>query len=478
MKQKLKFLDTALYTLAVGTGIRWIAVAAAVGPSSLPLWILALVTFFIPLAIATAELTARFDGEGGIYLWVRDTVGPFAGFLCGWFYWIALMPYFASILYFLSGLILAALGGDPKNTVLYLAISMAISALVTGVQIAGLKYGKWLPNFGMAGGWIVVGIIVAVAVVIGARGQSATEFSHASYLPPMTFDTAILWGTIFFAYSGAEAVAFLRNEIEGGMRTVVRVLAILAIGSLFIYVAGTSAFLIILPQHELTRLAGFPDALRIGLTHVGLGAYAPVVIGLFALSMIGAFVGWFGVGARLPFAAGIDNFLPRTFAWRSPKTGAPIPAILLHSAMMLVMIMLSQFGTSVAGAYDYLVAMAVLGATIPYVFMFAGYLKMVRLPSTPGVWTPPGGKRVRAAMGWIGQIATLVAIGCTLVPSSSDAHPFAGFLKIMISASIMFGAGALFYWLARRRGVRRQRSQRPRDSQDGAFTSRVGARWT
>ena len=53
MKQKLKFLDTALYTVAVGTGIRWIAVAAAVGPSSLPLWLLALVTFFIPLAIAT-----------------------------------------------------------------------------------------------------------------------------------------------------------------------------------------------------------------------------------------------------------------------------------------------------------------------------------------------------------------------------------------------------------------------------------------
>ncbi|MFL5237570.1 MAG: amino acid permease, partial [Rhizomicrobium sp.] len=246
-------------------------------------------------------------------------------------------------------------------------------------------------------------------------------------------------------------VAFLRNEIEGGMRTVVRVLAILAIGSLFIYVAGTSAFLIILPQHELTRLAGFPDALRIGLTHVGLGAYAPVVIGLFALSMIGAFVGWFGVGARLPFAAGIDNFLPRTFAWRSPKTGAPIPAILLQAAMMLVMVMLSQLGTSVAGAYDYLVAMAVLGATIPYVFMFAGYLKTVRLPVVPGVWTPPGGMRMRLAMGWIGQIATLVAIGCTLVPSSSDSHPLAGFLKIMISASVMFGAGALFYWLARRR---------------------------
>src|ERR1051325_5550507 len=147
-KQKLKFLDTALYTLAVGVGIRWIAGAAAVGPSSLPLWLLALVVFFIPLSVATAELTSRFDGEGGIYLWVRETLGPFAGFLCGWIYWIALMPYFGTILYFLGGLILAAVGGDPKNTLAYLSISVALALLVTGVQLAGLKYGKRLPNFG------------------------------------------------------------------------------------------------------------------------------------------------------------------------------------------------------------------------------------------------------------------------------------------------------------------------------------------
>jgi hypothetical protein len=62
--QKLKFFDTALYTLAIGTGLRWIAVAAAVGPASLPLWTLALFTFFIPLAAATIELTGRFEGEG------------------------------------------------------------------------------------------------------------------------------------------------------------------------------------------------------------------------------------------------------------------------------------------------------------------------------------------------------------------------------------------------------------------------------
>ncbi|MBI3676307.1 MAG: APC family permease [Proteobacteria bacterium] len=448
---KLKFLDTALYSLAIGTGMRWIAVAAAVGPSSLPLWLLALFVFFLPLAAATAELTSRFEGEGGIYAWTRDTFGPLAGFLCGWFYWISLMPYFAGILYFLSGLVLAALGGDPKDTLLYLGISLAISALVTGVQIAGLKYGKWLPNFGTAGGWIVLGIIVVMAIVIGTRGESATNFLHSSYVPPLDFDTAILWGTIVFAYSGIEAVGFLRNEIEGGMRTIVRVLIIVGVGSALIYVLGTSAFLIVMPQSELTRLAGFPDALRLGLQHVGAAALAPYAIGLFALAMLGGFTAWFGVGARLPFAAGIDAFLPPIFARRNPKTGAPIPAILLQAALMLVMVVLSQAGTNVAAAYDFMVAMSVLTVTIPYIFMFAVYWKCASAAPMPGAWTPPGGARTSLVLAALGQIATLVATVCTLVPSSSEAHPLAAFLKIVLAAAVMFAVGLLLYWLADRK---------------------------
>lgn len=448
---KLKFVDSALYMLATGLGIRWIAVAAAVGPASLLLWLLALVVFFIPLAVATAELTSRYDGEGGIYLWARDGIGPLAGFVCGWLYWIALMPYFAGILYFLSGLVIAAIGGDPKDTILYISISVAISLLVTAVQVAGLRYGKWPPNVGMIGGWIVVFIIVAIGAVLGGEGKSATDFVHSSYVVPFNFDTAILWGTIVFAYSGLETAGMLRNEIEGGMRTVVRVLAIVGIGSIFIYIAGTSSFLVILPQSELTRLGGFSDALRIGLDHVGLGRFAPVVIGLFALSMLGSFVAWFGVGARLPFAAGIDAFLPAIFAKRDPKTGAPVPAILLQAALMIGIAILSQAGSSVAGAYDFLVAMAVLGSTIPYLFMFWVQIKTADMPPVPGAWTPPGGRRTTLVFGWLGMASSIVAIACTMVPSSSDPHPMAAFLKIVTAAAVMIGVGLLFYWLAARR---------------------------
>jgi len=449
----LGFVDTAFTMMAAGIGIRWIAVAAAVGPASIPLWLIALAVFFVPLALATAELTARYEAEGGIYAWVRDGLGPLSGFISGWCYWIALMPYFANILYFVSGLIIAAVGADPKNTLLYIAISAAISALVTGVQAMGLKYGKWLPNVGMTGGWIIVFAIVAIAVTIAAHGRGATDFAHASWLAPMSFPTAILWGTIVFAYSGLESAGMLRNEIVGGLKTIVRVLLLVGVGSIFIYVAGTASFLIILPQSALTRLGGFPDALKSGLAQVGLGHFAPAVIALFALSMMGGFTAWFGVGARLPFAAGIDAFLPKRFAWRNPKTGAPVPAILLQAGLMFAFVVLSQAGSSVAGAYDLLVNMGVLGSTIPYLFMFVVLIRAADMAPIEGAWQPPGGRRTLRVMGWLGFLSSSVAILCTLAPDPNDAHPGLTFAKIAGATMLMLVAGLAIYAAARRKNI-------------------------
>lgn len=457
--QKLSLLDTALYAIAAGIGLRWIVFAAAVGPASLPLWAVALLTFYIPLAAATAELTARFNGEGGIYLWARDALGPRSGFLCGWFYWISLMPFFAGLLVFMSGLVVAIFGGDPKDAALCLSISVAVSLFVIGIQLAGLKYGKWVPNAGTAGIWIVFAIIVATATFLGFRDGSATDFLHARWLVPFNFDTALLWGTIVFAYAGVESLGFLRNEMEGGLKTVVRVLLVVGAGSLVIYVIGTSAFLVVLPQNELTRLAGFPDALRLGLRNAGAAWLAPLAIGLFVVSALGSFTAWFGVGARLPFAAGLDHFLPPAFARRSARTGAPVTSILVQGAIMLALVVVSQAGTSVAGAYDLLVAMSILTVAIPYVFAFLAYMRCARLSAIAGAWAPPGGKRTSLMLAWLGLISTLIAIACSLAPNSGDAHPLVALAKIALSTLAMLIVGLMFYWLADRKRKNHSRAQ-------------------
>jgi glutamate:GABA antiporter len=448
---QLKFVDATLYTIVMNVGLRWLPIAAAVGPAAIPLWILALVVFFVPLAAAVAELTAHFKDEGGIYVWVRDTYGSLPGFLCGWFYWFSLMPYFAGILYFLAGLCMSALGMDTHDTALYLAFSVGLSVFVTALQFAGLRVAKWLPNFGTLSTWLIFIMLAGIALVLTLRGTSATNFLHSSYIPKINFDTAILWGTIVFAYSGIESVGFLRNDIDGGFKTILRVLAVLGPSIALIYIAGTAAMLVVLPASEMTRLGGFADTLHAVFVRGNLASLAPAALLFFAVSQLGGFTAWFGAGARLPLAAGLDNFLPAIFSKRNETTGAPVAAILLQCGVMIFFVVLGQAGASAAAAYDFLVSMSILTNSLCYVFMFAAYLKLARGESTPGDWHPPGGARTSFVLGLLGQIATLVAITCTLVPGAGDPHPVATFLKIAVSTAVMVGMGVVLYWLGNRR---------------------------
>jgi glutamate:GABA antiporter len=85
--------------------------------------------------------------------------------------------------------------------------------------------------------------------------------------------------------------------------------------------------------------------------------------------------------------------------------------------IVAAIVVISQAGDTLKGAYDFLVAMSVLSYTLPFLFLFAVYLAVQFRPTPADTWAPPGGWRVALAIGAIGMIATIVAVACTLVPS-------------------------------------------------------------
>src|SRR5215208_6558504 len=80
----LTLRDLVLFNIVAVLSLRWTATAAAAGPSSLVLWVLAALTFFIPQGLAVSHLSARFPHEGGIYFWTKRSFGEGHGFVCGW----------------------------------------------------------------------------------------------------------------------------------------------------------------------------------------------------------------------------------------------------------------------------------------------------------------------------------------------------------------------------------------------------------
>src|ERR1700722_3862583 len=123
----LGFAALFFYAASGALSIRWISVAAAAGPASLPIWALAVVVFSGPLIVATAELTTRFAGEGGVYLWTEKVFGPFWGFLCGWLYWVCNLPFFAGLTVFMVNLLALGLGPAGRPLLQHPPLFMAVT---------------------------------------------------------------------------------------------------------------------------------------------------------------------------------------------------------------------------------------------------------------------------------------------------------------------------------------------------------------
>ncbi|ESQ76037.1 APC family permease [Asticcacaulis sp. AC402] len=439
--KKVGLWDIVLYATAMNFGIRWLATGAATGPVAIPIWIAAAILFLVPLSLATMALSEKFPGEGAIYAWTRDTMGPFAGFLCGWIYWACNLPFFAALLVFVVNLVGRAIGGEA-GAALTQPTGVLIASTVTIVVIGwlhsrGIGIGKWLSSAGAVVSILLLVFLIGTGFWLAATTGPATDFAAADYLPELDANAAILWATMVFAYGGAEGVALLRSEARGGVKTIVTALIMVGVGLAIAYALGTAAMLMILPQDMASRLDGLPGALGVAAEKIGLAAAGPWLTAGLALVMLGGLNAWFGVSARLPFAAGIDHVLPPAIGRQDPKTGAPYVAIWLQTALVVIIMIFSQAGVkTLAGVYDFIVAMSTFSYTLPFLFLFGAW------------WVADPRPRSR----WIAVLGFIVALSgvlCSFVPSEGD---WATTFKLMFAAAVLVLSGAAIYgWYLIRR---------------------------
>src|SRR3989440_1158625 len=95
----MRLSDVVLFNITAIVGLRWLTTAASqFGLASLLLWLVAMVVFFLPSAVAVRELADIDPGAGGIYRWGRRAFGPLHGFVAGWGDWGNNLFYFPSLL--------------------------------------------------------------------------------------------------------------------------------------------------------------------------------------------------------------------------------------------------------------------------------------------------------------------------------------------------------------------------------------------
>jgi amino acid transporter len=451
------FWDVLLFNIATVLGPRWIAAAGHNGPSSISLWILAAIFFFVPGALVINELSSRFPEEGGLYAWARDAFGPFHGFVAGWTYWIYTVFYFPGLLLASASMSAYIIGGrgaalaQDRTFLLVVSLSMLLVAVV--LNIVGLNIGKWLQNAGGVGTYVPLMMLACVAAIVCWRHGSATHFTVSNMMPTWNWDTVNFWSQIAFAFTGLELVSAMSEEVHDPRRTLPR--AVFGAGALIalVYIVGTFAILSLVPAADLDPQSRVFNAIRVGSIALRLGFLGVLAAVLVTAGNAGGVGSTVAGIARVPFQVGIDRYLPAAFGKIHPHWKTPYISILVQASISGVILLVSQLNDTTRGAYQFLIDAAIILYFIPFLYMFAAVIKLARRKDrteNPHAVLVPGGMAGIWICGGLGFAVVLMGILVSLVPPGDSSNKLGFELKLVAGTLASILIGLFLYW----RGVR------------------------
>ncbi|MBQ1018192.1 APC family permease [Micromonospora sp. D93] len=300
------------------------AVAAAGGAGLLPALVLAGFVAFCN-ATSSARLAARYPESGGTYVYGRERLGPFAGFLAGWGFVVGktascaamaltvgayLWPGQARLV--AAGAVLAVTAVNLRGIAKTAAVTRALVALVLAVLVLVTVVG-------------VVGGPVRLDRLTEAGGSTRGVLAAA--------------GLLFFAFAGYARIATLGEEVRDPQRTIPRAVP-LALGVvLVIYLVLAVVALGVLGAD---RLAGSAAPLVDVVTAAGLPGLAWVVRAGATIAVVGVLLSLVAGVGRTTLAMARRRDLPGALAAVHPVRQVPHRAELAVAVVVIVVVLLGD----------------------------------------------------------------------------------------------------------------------------------------
>ena len=446
LRKELGVWDLVLTQILFIVGLPWIGVAAKLGPSHVVLWLLAVVTFYIPTAMVVIWLNTRLPHEGGLYQWAKVGFGPFTGFMVGWNLWIFVVALSSETGLQITTNISYALGPGHE----YLAadkfaitmVSVGVIAFLVVLSIVGLSIGKWLHNFG---GFMLVLIFLAI-VFFGMRSPSFHPFTLV--MPALSvFNLNILAKMGFGALGGFEYVAIMAGECRNPVRAIRRSVLISAPIIAGMFILGTASMLALVPIDKIDLIGPVAQVLSIGAKPFGLAAQVvPLVIVVVMILRVAQSSVHFTGNTRLPMVAGWDHFLPRWFTELHPRFRTPVNSILLAGGLILVIGLASLIGVGHQESFQLIWSGSIAFYAIPYCVMFLIPICSIKL----GKASLP--IRIAAVSGLIMTILDIYFSAVPIIQVKSSLLFTLKIVAVIVSGNVL---GILLY-VARTHGFTKQ----------------------
>lgn len=453
LRREMGFWDVLLFNIATVLGPRWIAAAAHNGTSSISLWMLAALLFFVPMALVINELSSRFPEEGGLYVWSKEAFGDFHGFVAGWTYWVYTIFYFPGLLLASTSMSAYVIGGKgaelAQDRTYLLAGSMGLLFIAVMFNIIGLNVGKWLQNAGGVSTYLPLLILVAIGGVIWLKHGSVTHFTLSNMMPTWNWDTVNFWSQIAFAFTGLELVSAMSGEIREPRRTLPRAALTAAALIAAMYIVGTFSVLALVPASDVDPKSGVFHAITVGSVALKIGFVGILAALLVTVGNAGGVGSTVAGIARVPFVVGIDRYLPKAFGKIHPRWKTPYVSIIVQAIASALVLLLSQINETTRGAYQAVIDITIILYFIPFLYMFAAAIKLAGRPdrtADPHAVLVPGGKAGVWIACTLAFSVTLLSIVVSVFPPGDSSNRKLFLIKVIGTTVAAISVGLILYF--------------------------------
>lgn len=382
------------------------------------LWVLGGITALAGAA-AYAELGALFPERGGDVVFQREAFGPALGFASGLLtFGLAFSGSIAAMAvavaeYQLRTLVEAAGGTLPDAAVVPAAVVLVL--LLTALNVLGIR---WAARFQVVATAVPLALLVGLAVFGLVSAPSVAFSAPVDAVDPRALAGA--FSSVYFAYAGWPAVAYVASEVRDPGRT----LSVGMVGGTLLvtaaYLVLCAAFVRVLGADALATAGEAGTALASTL----LGPWGAVgVAGTVAVALLASLNGTILGGARVAAGVADQGGLPKILA----QEGVPVRALWVQAALSCALAATGSFSLilELTG-----VAMMVVGsATVAGLFVLrfrrpelARPVSALGYPLLPALYllvsTVTVGVQLQTALqegGWLLPVAGVLALGALVL---------------------------------------------------------------
>jgi len=460
-RRVLSVFVLAMMNVAVIASLRALPMMAEEGLALVFFFVVAALIFLIPTAFVSAELATGWSEGGGVYTWVKEAFGGRWGFLAIWLQWIQNVIWYPTVLSFAAATFAYLFNPALASNKFYMLI--IILSVYWGATIAnfrGMRTSGLISTVGVMAGTIFPGALIIILGIIWMLKGNPAQISLATndLIPDLSnIRNIVFLSGVLLTYAGMEVSAVHAQEVKNPQRDYPRSIFLATIVVLAVFILGSLSIAVLIPQKELSLVAGIMQAFSSFFEAYNLKWLIPIIALMVTAGAIGQVSTWIVGPSKGLFATAKNGDLPPFFQHVN-RNGVATHLLIVQGLIVTIISLVFLFMPNVNSSYWILTALTAQLYLMMYILLYATAIRLrYSKPDVVRAYRVPGGNFGMWLVAGTGIAGALFAIFLGFFPPAQLATGSIVFYEafLILGVLIMCAPPLIIYQLRKPNWVAR-----------------------